>query len=496
MKIKTQTLLALCIFLPSIDSHGTMVAPTPRQPESMYWYQVGCVIGCTCSGGGKESYPTLESVDCPNPAEPTLDTTAEVLTWNIGNTSPSSRGDWNAYMPWRAPGTSKPLDSCGIASGFAVDAAVQFPNAFVNPYVTQGMKGTDLAYDYKLETVWVAGSVVEAAFRLVVNHGGGYQYRVCRKERNNDSGGMTEDCFERNPLAFADAFHTVRFNVDATDPLKENISRASVTLNAVDVTEGVQPAGHAWRRLPIPACACDLGDGCYENSSSDGTKAYVTPNAAAYGHCDTGLQFEAEHLGKDGVWPEGYGYYVETLGDDGGRSEDAKDACNGMKSEEACVTFSGCLWYASADKSVCYEGTKDASEIECESHDQTACATHDDVCEWADTKSLCYSKTQDTKDANTKAKPEGFDGGGTIVDHEANQYDWIIVDKLIAPSEVGRYILQWRWDNEQTPQIWTTCSDIKVVEKKGPETDSSAQAARWMGSSIAGIVALTVSFWL
>ena len=22
--------------------------------ESLYWYQVGCMIGCTCSGGGKK----------------------------------------------------------------------------------------------------------------------------------------------------------------------------------------------------------------------------------------------------------------------------------------------------------------------------------------------------------------------------------------------------------------------------------------------------------
>ena len=33
-------------------SHGTMTEPVPRQPEPLFWYQVGCMIGCTCSGGG------------------------------------------------------------------------------------------------------------------------------------------------------------------------------------------------------------------------------------------------------------------------------------------------------------------------------------------------------------------------------------------------------------------------------------------------------------
>ena len=35
-----------------------------------------------------------------------------------------------------------------------------------------------------------------------------------------------------------------------------------------------------------------------------------------------------------------------------------------------------------------------------------------------------------------------------------------------APTELGSYVLQWRWDNEQTPQVWTTCADINVVARK------------------------------
>ena len=47
-------------------------------------------------------------------------------------------------MPWRAPGTSKPLDSCGIASGFLPEAAVQYAHTFSDPAVKQGAKGSEL----------------------------------------------------------------------------------------------------------------------------------------------------------------------------------------------------------------------------------------------------------------------------------------------------------------------------------------------------------------
>jgi hypothetical protein len=41
-----------------------------------------------------------------------------------------------------------------------------------------------------------------------------------------------------------------------------------------------------------------------------------------------------------------------------------------------------------------------------------------------------------------------------------------IVDVLQVPSDVsaGDFVLGFRWDCEQTPQIWSSCSDIKIVE--------------------------------
>ena len=40
---------------------------------------------------------------------------------------------------------------------------------------------------------------------------------------------------------------------------------------------------------------------------------------------------------------------------------------------------------------------------------------------------------------------------------------WFVVDELRVPEvPSGDYVLQWRWDTEQTPQVWAHCSDIKI----------------------------------
>ena len=44
-------------------------------------------------------------------------------------------------------------------------------------------------------------------------------------------------------------------------------------------------------------------------------------------------------------------------------------------------------------------------------------------------------------------------------------YDLEIVDKLQLPASLqpGQYVLGWRWDCEESTQIWASCSDITVT---------------------------------
>jgi hypothetical protein len=39
-----------------------------------------------------------------------------------------------------------------------------------------------------------------------------------------------------------------------------------------------------------------------------------------------------------------------------------------------------------------------------------------------------------------------------------------IVDQIIVPAYIrpGKYVLGFRWDCEETAQIWSTCSDIEI----------------------------------
>ena len=40
-----------------------------------------------------------------------------------------------------------------------------------------------------------------------------------------------------------------------------------------------------------------------------------------------------------------------------------------------------------------------------------------------------------------------------------------MVDRLKVPEliESGEYMLSWRWDCEETPQVWNSCADITIV---------------------------------
>jgi len=57
-------------------------------------------------------------------------------------------------------------------------------------------------------------------------------------------------------------------------------------------------------------------------------------------------------------------------------------------------------------------------------------------------------------------------------DHEefefwAARFNFNIIDKVMVPADLppGEYVLGFRWDVEQTPQIWSNCADVVVKAK-------------------------------
>jgi hypothetical protein len=51
-------------------------------------------------------------------------------------------------------------------------------------------------------------------------------------------------------------------------------------------------------------------------------------------------------------------------------------------------------------------------------------------------------------------------GHGFLVG-ESNAFS--IMDEVQVPNTPGDYVLSWRWDCEQTDQVWNSCADITVA---------------------------------
>ena len=102
------------------------------------------------------------------------------------------------------------------------------------------------------------------------------------------------------PLPFVGKTTTIRMDDNETQPDFE--------IPAMDTTIGTSPAGSAWRRNPIPACNCDLGEegSCWGGDNKgygiggNFTKAYeIDPQGPKKTpRCPTGVQFPP-------AWPEG-----------------------------------------------------------------------------------------------------------------------------------------------------------------------------------------------
>jgi len=318
------------------------------------------------------------------PGEPTLPDVAR--TFNLGVSS--GPRDWSAKMPWRAPGSAPVLGSgCGVGGG----NKVALPNGG-----TQGalhrLNGKD---GVELDPIgnpakWSRGSAQDVAWAINANHGGGYSYRLCKLGGN---GSVTEECFQRTPLAFASDKHTLQY----PDTLYNNITYtfAPVEIPMVKVSEGTVPEGSEWARVPIPACnVCNQAD----------CGAPVEPNMTD--------MFTPTVNGKPypGVkqWAGGEVWYEQQL---------CGATCAGGMFPGACPP--------------------DLTQFP-EPASGTAGYTHTR----ADIASLDF-------------KEDGITDG----------FLFNIVDKVAVPQDLepGSYLLSWRWDCEQSGQIWQNCADVTIV---------------------------------
>lgn len=292
------------------------------------------------------------------PAEPTLPDAARSV-----NANATGAADIYSTSPWRAPGSAPVFGSgCGAGGGG--------PTAYANGgYIKSAPQGKDGAALPAVEPVeWTAGDVVEVGFAIAANHGGGYQYRVCRVGDDGDASDVTEACFQRTPLPFAGTTSAIAW----PDGTRKEFAR-------YDVTEGVTPKGFAWARDPVPGCTtCDPYSSC-------GAPLPPVPG------------------------------FVKSDWDD---------------------------W------------------VNC-------CAMCDGAGESKGSTGACESGTHFPEPA------EGISGFGKSV------WPWSVVDSVRLPKDLpeGRYLLSWRWDCEESTQVWQNCADVRIAAASEDPTALSALAA-------------------
>lgn len=245
-------------------------------------------------------------------------------------------------MPWAAPGTATHIDGtfypCGVGGGNPRGCPMGDPMTDSCPGggFGNGPDARHFDFDNVVTTEWKAGDVVEAAWGIVANHGGGYSYRLCPADSD-----LEEDCFQAGALDFSGSKSWVQIGKDSRNRIE------------FDRSSFKTPNGNEWAMNPIAPCG-----------SPDGGAGISDPTG--YARCsDLGLCQCPESVGTQ--------FPVRAYG---------------------------------------LEGFGEHSPF-----------------------------------------TSGVD------------FKWSIVDRLQVPKDMkpGKYVLSWRWDCEQTPQVWALCSDIRVV---------------------------------
>ena len=77
-----------------------------------------------------------------------------------------------------------------------------------------------------------------------------------------------------------------------------------------------------------------------------------------------------------------------------------------------------------------------------------------DTSEWACPTGVMFETAWD----------EGY-GDGSHGNVDYGYFPWTLVDRVTIPAdlEAGEYVISWRWDCEQTPQVWNSCADVTIA---------------------------------
>ena len=233
---------------------------TGSNGQACFWFSNGCAIGCsTCDGNTRGPIPSFEGdplkpvpnhIDSgtgrPVAKEPVCDDGSTKATicdpsYRTVNTGAEcgSDDDFYYFSPWRRPGSAGVLDPCGVAGGrLPHQGAGAYGAVYQNTtHAKMGDQGSALPFTPG-GVVWTAGDLVEVAWAIQANHGGGYAWRLC--PASNDV--VTEECFQSNHLDF-EGSSIFRWG---------GVEAVSHAFAPITITEGTTPPGSSWRKNPVP----------------------------------------------------------------------------------------------------------------------------------------------------------------------------------------------------------------------------------------------------
>ena len=213
------------LFIEKASTHGTL-----NVPESRNGAQAGLGLQ---QGGRTQPYSVaywysdltyfIGNATIPDDACSLLTTCPKCETEGCA----ASRLD---RMPWRAPGSATLTGGpCGT---------IGWDGAVGRSAITVGTNLPPSA----LPPVWRIGGVVEVAWGLAVNHGGGYSYRLCK----SDSTVFNELCFQQTVLQFVGNTSNI-------------VGARGETLYTIRASRFRTPAGAEWTRNPIPDTGAGAG---------------------------------------------------------------------------------------------------------------------------------------------------------------------------------------------------------------------------------------------
>jgi len=172
------------------------------------------------------------------------------------------------WMPWYQPGLTKIGSPCGVAGGnprrlngkpkaYCGEICIDSVKNCKDPGPTLNNCKAGWAWGKGAETyefpnmpvtTWVKGKTAEVGWNILANHMGGYAWRLCKipnkKSRKNsyDVSGVTEECFQKGHLKFADNVQRVRSET------RYYQNETFTAVPAIQTNIGTWPLGSTWRK--------------------------------------------------------------------------------------------------------------------------------------------------------------------------------------------------------------------------------------------------------